>query len=237
MGARAVTTPHHLKVKRDTMYWLVFDYFGRVPCFVCGKHVEEEEKSIEHKIAKSEGGGSKEWGNLAISHIRCNSERGSKHVDGDPFWRNRRELDRVLRPHLGPRNKNGRQERLRAQQEEADRAAEMAARQRKHFEVYAAAEVRRIVNRWFIGDGPVLVGKVARQVLRALENGGYINASHRGCSFRDPQKSGLDIQVIADPEKVVRAFDLEHFANEIEWPHGSLYRLRSRDGNEQGEKE
>jgi len=49
---------------------------GQVPCWVCGKHVDVQDATLEHIQPRSEGGSS-HLDNLAISHARCNRERQS----------------------------------------------------------------------------------------------------------------------------------------------------------------
>lgn len=45
---------------------------GQVPCFVCGHHVEWKISTLEHILAKDNGGTNAE-SNLAISHCKCNN--------------------------------------------------------------------------------------------------------------------------------------------------------------------
>jgi 5-methylcytosine-specific restriction endonuclease McrA len=51
---------------------------GQVPCWVCGKHVEPHNATLEHIRPQSEGGSS-HMENLAISHDFCNNQR---HIKG-----------------------------------------------------------------------------------------------------------------------------------------------------------
>ena len=58
--------------RRSTIYrMLAKKHAGKVPCFVCGRHVREKNATLEHIKPKSKGG-SDEMGNLAISHYQCN---------------------------------------------------------------------------------------------------------------------------------------------------------------------
>ena len=50
---------------------------GKVPCWVCGDHVEPEQATLEHIQALAEGGSS-HLENLAISHATCNNQRHAK---------------------------------------------------------------------------------------------------------------------------------------------------------------
>ncbi len=50
---------------------------GKVPCWLCGEHVEPEDATLEHIHPLSEGGSSHQ-DNLAISHGRCNHQRHAK---------------------------------------------------------------------------------------------------------------------------------------------------------------
>jgi 5-methylcytosine-specific restriction endonuclease McrA len=50
---------------------------GKVPCWLCGEHVEPEDATLEHIQPLSEGGSSHQE-NLAISHDRCNNRRHAK---------------------------------------------------------------------------------------------------------------------------------------------------------------
>ena len=47
---------------------------GKVPCFVCKKHVTRREATLEHVIPKSLGG-EDDFHNFAISHSQCNHDR------------------------------------------------------------------------------------------------------------------------------------------------------------------
>ena len=50
---------------------------GKVPCWVCGEHVEPAAATLEHIQPRAEGGSSHQE-NLAISHSRCNHQRHAK---------------------------------------------------------------------------------------------------------------------------------------------------------------
>lgn len=50
---------------------------GKVPCWLCGEHVEPQDATLEHIQPLSEGGSSHQ-DNLAISHDRCNHQRHAK---------------------------------------------------------------------------------------------------------------------------------------------------------------
>lgn len=49
---------------------------GKVPCFVCGRHVAVEQMSLEH-IQPTSLGGTNNPSNLSISHVLCNQRRGN----------------------------------------------------------------------------------------------------------------------------------------------------------------
>lgn len=55
-------------------------YGGYVPCFCCGKHVGKRRATLEHILPRALGGKNNHE-NLAISHKRCNVERGHKPTD------------------------------------------------------------------------------------------------------------------------------------------------------------
>lgn len=63
---------------RDKIYKTVArQLHGTVPCWVCGTHVAPEDATLEHIVARSEGGSSHQ-DNLAISHDQCNHQRHAK---------------------------------------------------------------------------------------------------------------------------------------------------------------
>lgn len=63
---------------RDKIYKTVArQLHGKVPCWVCGEHVEHQDATLEHILPRSEGGSSHQ-DNLAISHDRCNHQRHAK---------------------------------------------------------------------------------------------------------------------------------------------------------------
>lgn len=64
------------KALRTEVYNDLLAAHGKVPCFVCVQHVPFNDASLEHVIEKARGG-TDSRGNLAISHRRCNHERGS----------------------------------------------------------------------------------------------------------------------------------------------------------------
>ncbi len=49
---------------------------GYVPCFCCGRHVGVKQATLEHILPRSLGGRHGRE-NLAISHAKCNSSRGT----------------------------------------------------------------------------------------------------------------------------------------------------------------
>lgn len=66
------------KGRRETIYrMLKRRNAGHVPCFVCGRHVEECDATLEH-IKPLAKGGTDDMANLSISHWKCNNERGCK---------------------------------------------------------------------------------------------------------------------------------------------------------------
>ena len=72
-------TPHHhmsrLAHTRDKIYKTIArQLHGKVPCWVCGEHVEPEAATLEHIKPLGEGGNSHAE-NLAISHEACNNQR------------------------------------------------------------------------------------------------------------------------------------------------------------------
>lgn len=65
------------KSRRETVYKMVSKRnAGRVPCFVCKTHVEKPDATLEHVIPRSKGG-TDDMSNLAISHGKCNNQRGN----------------------------------------------------------------------------------------------------------------------------------------------------------------
>lgn len=65
------------KNRRETIYKMLQKRCaGKVPCFVCGQHVEKEDATLEHKLPISKGG-TDDMDNLAISHEKCNSKKGN----------------------------------------------------------------------------------------------------------------------------------------------------------------
>jgi 5-methylcytosine-specific restriction endonuclease McrA len=63
--------------RRETLYKMLFKkHDGKVPCFVCGAHVEPKDASLEH-IRPVSVGGTDDMDNLSISHNKCNVERGT----------------------------------------------------------------------------------------------------------------------------------------------------------------
>ena len=64
-----------LTLTRDKMYRTVArQLHGKVPCWLCGEHVEHADATLEHIQPRSEGGSSHQT-NLAISHAKCNQGR------------------------------------------------------------------------------------------------------------------------------------------------------------------
>lgn len=87
------------KSRRDTVYKFIGKKNdGMVPCFVCKRHVKEENATLEHIIPLSKGG-SDTVDNLSISHYQCNKARGS---DENFSWDKPKE-DGAL-AQLGERN-------------------------------------------------------------------------------------------------------------------------------------
>ena len=65
----------------SSLRWSIYESIhngngGTVSCFCCGKSVKWEDASLEHKWPKYFGGGD-DWLNLAISHTKCNYNRGN----------------------------------------------------------------------------------------------------------------------------------------------------------------
>lgn len=81
------------KGRRETIYKMKLKkHDGVCPCFVCGRHVEEQYATLEHVVRLSEGG-TDDMDNLDISHNKCNWNRdrienerrernGESHGDG-----------------------------------------------------------------------------------------------------------------------------------------------------------
>lgn len=68
---------HTRQGRRETIYrMLLKKNYGRVPCFVCGHHVEKKDATLEHIQPRSKGG-MDDMGNLSISHRLCNQARGN----------------------------------------------------------------------------------------------------------------------------------------------------------------
>lgn len=71
------------KGRRETVYkMLARQHDGVVPCFCCGRHVTDEEATLEHIVEKA-AGGTDEMENLSISHEPCNQERSNPHMAVD----------------------------------------------------------------------------------------------------------------------------------------------------------
>lgn len=67
-----------MQSRKWTIYkFLKRKHFGRVPCFVCGEHVETDDATLEH-IKPRARGGTDEMKNLSISHKACNLAKGCK---------------------------------------------------------------------------------------------------------------------------------------------------------------
>lgn len=63
------------KGRRATIYkMLAQKHAGKVPCFVCGVHVEPIDATLEH-IIERRNGGTDDMANLSISHGVCNRNR------------------------------------------------------------------------------------------------------------------------------------------------------------------
>ena len=68
------------KQRRETVYKMQRKrHYGKVPCFVCGQHVEKVDATLEHVVPRGRGG-SDSMSNLAISHDVCNKARGCPDV-------------------------------------------------------------------------------------------------------------------------------------------------------------
>ena len=61
---------------RDRIYQQHRDELGYVPCYVCGKHVDWIDRSMEHIVPRSQDGPLTEE-NIAISHKECNNKRSN----------------------------------------------------------------------------------------------------------------------------------------------------------------
>jgi 5-methylcytosine-specific restriction endonuclease McrA len=67
-----------LSLTREKIYKTVArQLHGKVPCWMCGEHVEPQDATLEHICPLSEGGSSHQE-NLAISHGHCNHQRHAK---------------------------------------------------------------------------------------------------------------------------------------------------------------
>ncbi len=67
-----------LSLTRDKIYKTVArQLHGKMPCWMCGEHVDPQDATLEHIRPLSEGGSSHQE-NLAISHGRCNHLRHAK---------------------------------------------------------------------------------------------------------------------------------------------------------------
>jgi 5-methylcytosine-specific restriction endonuclease McrA len=65
------------KQRRETVYKMKRKRcYGTVPCFVCGRHVDEVDATLEHVLPLSKGG-TDAMSNLDISHAQCNHQRGA----------------------------------------------------------------------------------------------------------------------------------------------------------------
>jgi 5-methylcytosine-specific restriction endonuclease McrA len=65
------------KTKRQNHIQRIYEALeGLVPCFCCGHPVPEADASLEHVVPLAWGGVNASW-NLAISHTKCNTFRGS----------------------------------------------------------------------------------------------------------------------------------------------------------------
>jgi 5-methylcytosine-specific restriction endonuclease McrA len=69
-----------LRQLRDRIYRTVATQLhGQVPCWLCGEHVSMADATLEHIVARSEGGSSHAE-NLAISHAACNHARHASNA-------------------------------------------------------------------------------------------------------------------------------------------------------------
>lgn len=63
--------------RRETIYKMAAKrHNGTVPCFVCKLHVTPDAATLEHIVPRSKGG-TDDMSNLAISHSKCNNQRGN----------------------------------------------------------------------------------------------------------------------------------------------------------------
>lgn len=71
------------------LYLFAHALMGEVRCFCCGKASELKGMNLEHVIPRSSGGSNRQ-DNLALSHKRCNSARGSSFaldvLKGNWYW-------------------------------------------------------------------------------------------------------------------------------------------------------
>lgn len=75
MWDKQARTMRILQSRRDTIYKMKTKRNdGICPCYVCGKHVELKNATLEHIVDRS-AGGTNAMGNLDISHAKCNHER------------------------------------------------------------------------------------------------------------------------------------------------------------------
>jgi 5-methylcytosine-specific restriction endonuclease McrA len=66
-----------IQSRRDTLYRMLAKHNdGKVPCFVCGRHVNYRLATVEHIVPKSQGG-TDDMDNLSISHGFCNNRRAT----------------------------------------------------------------------------------------------------------------------------------------------------------------
>jgi 5-methylcytosine-specific restriction endonuclease McrA len=79
------------KGRRETIYRMLNKKHGRVPCFVCECHVEEQHATLEHVLPLSHGG-TDDMDNLSISHQRCNQRRNNLLEDSPEFLALRVEM-------------------------------------------------------------------------------------------------------------------------------------------------
>jgi 5-methylcytosine-specific restriction endonuclease McrA len=66
--------------RRDTVYKMISKQNdGSVPCFVCHRHVDKKNATLEHVLPISKYG-TDDMDNLSISHTQCNQRRGNLDV-------------------------------------------------------------------------------------------------------------------------------------------------------------
>lgn len=65
--------------KRDRLLDRLIDIRG-IYCFYCGEEMHKKDMTIEHLVAKSNGGGNDIY-NLYLAHTFCNREAGSKSIN------------------------------------------------------------------------------------------------------------------------------------------------------------